>query len=36
VETFCRQHEIGYVRATTAVAFEDLVLRILRDGRLVR
>jgi uncharacterized protein (DUF58 family) len=36
VETFCRQHEIGYARATTAIAFEDLVLRILRDGRLVR
>jgi uncharacterized protein (DUF58 family) len=36
VETFCLRREIGYAQATTAIPFEDLVLRILRDGRLIK
>jgi len=35
-ENFCLQRQIGYAQATTEVSFEDLVLRVLRDGRLVR
>ncbi len=34
--TFCREHGIGYAQATTAVPFEDLVLRVLRDGRMIQ
>lgn len=36
VETFCNKRQIGYVQTTTAIAFEDLVLRVLRDRRLVK
>ncbi len=34
--TFCREHGIGYAQATTAVPFEELVLRVLRDGRMIQ
>lgn len=34
--TFCRKHGIAYARATTAVPFEDLVLRVLRDGLMLK
>ena len=27
---------IGYVRASTAVPFEDLILRYMREGQLLR
>jgi len=33
---FCREHGIGYAQAGTGVAFEDLVLRVLRDGRMIQ
>jgi uncharacterized protein (DUF58 family) len=33
---FCTEHGIGYAQATTAVPFEDLVLRVLRDGRMIQ
>ena len=36
VERFCLRHQIDYVRATTAIPFEDLVLRYLRIGGLVQ
>jgi uncharacterized protein (DUF58 family) len=36
LEQFCLQRAIGYVRATTEVPFEDLVLRVLRDGMMLR
>jgi len=36
VEEFCLRHQIDYVRATTTVPFEDLILRYLRFGGLVR
>jgi len=33
---FCRRNAVGHVSASTAVPFEDLVLRVLREGRLLR
>jgi len=36
LEEFCIAHQIGYVQASSAVAFEDLVLRVLRDGVIIR
>ncbi len=36
LEQFCLQRSIGYARATTEVPFEDLVLRVLRDGVMLR
>jgi uncharacterized protein (DUF58 family) len=36
LEKFCVERGIGCARTTTAVPFEDLVLRVLRDGRIVR
>jgi uncharacterized protein (DUF58 family) len=32
---YCHQRGIGYAQASTALAFEDLVLRVLRDGRMI-
>lgn len=36
LENFCTQQQIGYVQASTEVAFEDLVLRVLRTGAMIR
>lgn len=36
VRTFCRKRGLGYVRLTTDQPFEDLVLRFLRDERMLR
>ncbi len=36
VEHGCRQRAIGFIQTTTAVAFEDLVLRVLRESHLVK
>ncbi len=36
IEQFCHQRAIGYARAGTEVPFEDLVLRVLRDGVMLR
>jgi uncharacterized protein (DUF58 family) len=33
---FCRERGIGLVSTTTAIPFEDLVLRVLRSGALLR
>jgi uncharacterized protein (DUF58 family) len=33
---FCVEKGIAYAQATTAVPFEDLVLRVLRDGRMIQ
>jgi uncharacterized protein (DUF58 family) len=33
---FCVERGLGYARALTDVPFEDLVLRVLRDGRIVK
>jgi uncharacterized protein (DUF58 family) len=33
---FCSERGITYVQASTAVPFEDLVLRVLREGRLLK
>jgi uncharacterized protein (DUF58 family) len=35
LEKFCVTRGIGYVRASTAAPFEDLVLRVLRDGTMI-
>jgi len=36
VESFCRGQGIEYLRASTAIAFEDVVLRCLRQGAHLR
>lgn len=33
---FCNQRGLGYAQALTDVPFEELVLRVLRDGRIVK
>jgi uncharacterized protein (DUF58 family) len=33
---FCVERGLGYAQALTDVPFEDLVLRVLRDGRIVK
>ncbi len=33
---FCVRRGIGYAHASTTVAFEDLVLRVLRDGMILK
>ncbi len=35
IAAFCLRRGINYARASSAVNFEELVLRVLRDGRLV-
>ncbi len=34
--TFCRARQIGHVRADATLPFEELVLRALREGRVLR
>ena len=36
MEAFCRRQGVEYLRASTAIAFEDVVLRYLRQGAHVR
>ncbi len=36
LNTFCLERGIGYAQALTDVPFEELVLRVLRDGRIVK
>lgn len=36
LETFCTRQEITHVLAPSDVPFEDLVLRVLRDGAMIR
>ena len=36
IEGFCRQRGVEYLRASTAIAFEDLVLKYLRQGAHLR
>jgi len=36
LEEFCARRGVGYARATADVAFEDLVLGVLRDGVMLR
>ena len=33
IEDFCMQHGVEYIRASTSVPFENLILRYLRRGR---
>ncbi len=36
VENYCGRYELGYVRTVTDFPFEDLVLRIFRQGRFLK
>jgi hypothetical protein len=36
IETFCAKRNIEYLRASTVVPFEDLILRYLRRGLFLR
>ncbi|MEO7318672.1 MAG: DUF58 domain-containing protein [Chthoniobacteraceae bacterium] len=36
VEAFCLRRGVGYAQVTTAVPFEELVLRVLRDGMILK
>jgi len=36
VEGYCGRYELGYVRTITDFPFEDLVLRIFRQGRFLK
>jgi len=36
VESFCRRRGVEYLRASTAIGFEDVVLKYLREGRHLR
>lgn len=36
IESFCRRRGVEYLRASTAVAFEDVVLKYLRQGAHLR
>lgn len=36
IETFCHRYGIDYLRASTALPFEDLVLKYMRQGGLVK
>lgn len=36
IETFCRSKEVGYVRCRTDVPFQDMVLHMLRRGKLLQ
>lgn len=36
LENHCTQRGLGYAQARTDVPFEDLVLRVLRDGRMMK
>ena len=35
-ESFCARHRIDYLRTTTAVPFDDLILRHMRRGGLLK
>lgn len=36
IHGYCRKHGWGYVRTSTGVPFEDLVLQVFRQGRFLR
>ena len=36
VEAYCLRRGVGYAQVTTAAPFEDLVLRVLRDGMILK
>jgi uncharacterized protein (DUF58 family) len=36
ISKYCQRSQAGYALALTRIPFEDLVLRVLRDGRIVR
>ncbi len=36
VAVYCQKRRVGYALATTDIPFEDHVLRVLRDGRIVK
>ena len=36
VNGYCRKNGWGYVRTTTDIPFEDLILQVFRQGRFLR
>ena len=36
VECYCGKYQLGYVRTTTDYPFEDLVLKVFRQGRFLK
>jgi hypothetical protein len=36
IESYCSRYELGYVRTITDFPFEDLVLKIFRQGRFLK
>jgi len=36
IETFCHRYGIDYLRTSTALPFEDLVLKYMRQGGIIR
>ncbi|MBI3988275.1 MAG: DUF58 domain-containing protein [candidate division NC10 bacterium] len=36
VETFCQKNQVGYIRASTAIPLDDLLLRSFKEGGLLR
>ena len=36
VEAYCGKYQLGYVRTTTDFPFEELVLKVFRQGRFLK
>ena len=36
LEEYCMQRSVAHARVTTDVPFEDIVLRVLRDGMMLK
>jgi len=36
VESYCGKYQLGYVRTTTDFPFEELVLKVFRQGRFLK
>src|SRR5262245_43621805 len=36
VENYCGKYQLGYVRTSTGLSFEDLILKIFRQGRFLK
>ena len=36
VESYCGKYQLGYVRTTTEFPFEELILKVFRQGRFLK
>ena len=36
IESYCRKYQLGYVRTVTDFPFEELVLKVFRQGRFLK